>query len=198
MSYFPFFYPLSHKHPPPWVLHQSCQHKVPLHNLSLKAIIIRSLRLSHRGNMRHAFIRQMERGCSGLQWALGYEGGVRLVEWSIEMAWIWVKIMSYGWRVKMRTQGATPEAHGEDGHAKEGNQDEYNPRTKTHQLISPPHIFSIMTFSECAVVKNACAVLSGVSWVDKWQWWEPWSLYKIAIKYHSTCQHYLPCLSVNS
>lgn len=57
----------------PWAFDQSCEHQVSPHNLSLKAIIIiRSLRLSHRGNMRSAFIRQMEHGWSGAQWASGY------------------------------------------------------------------------------------------------------------------------------
>lgn len=163
MSYFPFFYPLSHKRTP-WVLDQSGQHKVPLHNLSLKAIIIRSLRLSHRGNMRPAFIRQMERGRSGLQWALGYEGGVRPVEWSIEMAWIWVKIMSYGWRVKMRMQGATPEAKGKDGHAKEGQQRWIQAQDKnTSAYISSSHFLdydlSRMCFcQECLLCPEWCLV----------------------------------------
>lgn len=80
--FFPFSPPFSCKHTP-WVLDQSCEHKVPLHNLSLKAIIIRSFRLSHRGNMRSAFIRQMEHGCSGLQWALGYDTGGYIV-WMID------------------------------------------------------------------------------------------------------------------
>lgn len=48
----------------PRALDQSCKHQVSLPNLSLKAIIIRSLGLSHRGNMRSAFIRQMEHGWS--------------------------------------------------------------------------------------------------------------------------------------
>lgn len=108
MSYFPFFLPLSCKHTP-WVLDQSRKHKVSPYNLSVKAIIIRSFKLSHRGNMRSAFIRQMEHGCSWLQWALGYDTGLTLHEWSIEMAWIWVKILSYGCRVKMRMEGATPD-----------------------------------------------------------------------------------------
>lgn len=59
----------------------------------------------------------------------------------------------------MRMEGATPETDGEDGDAKQGKQR----RMQVHDKNTSPSIFPIMTFSEWAVVKNACFVLR-VEW----------------------------------
>ena len=91
-------------------LYQSISRVSP-HNLSLKAIIIRSLRPSHRGNMGSAFIRQMERGWSRPQCPPGnntggWRGGglyevVRMIDRDdLDL------IMSYGPRGEMRMRSS--------------------------------------------------------------------------------------------
>lgn len=195
----------------PWAFDQSCEHLVSPHNLSLKAIIIiRSLRLSHRGNMRSAFIRQMEHGWSGPQWASGYITVLYEMMWMIDrdnlnLGQDRVTCLE-GWDVD-RKESKTGGGRRDDRcqcrteMPKRVNKDEYWCTTKNifKWTIFPSIHYSLLallpplTFSEWAVVKNTLS--TGPSQVMWWLsaglmglWWDPGSLCETTVKYHSSLQ----------